>query len=53
MLDRGRIAHIAFTDGGQPYCIPTLYARVGDRVLIHGSAASRMLRVLGGEHRRA
>lgn len=48
MLDRGRIAHIAFTDGGQPYCIPTLYARVGDRVLIHSSAASRMLRVLGG-----
>ncbi len=46
VLDRGLIAHVSFDHDGQPYCIPTLYARVGNRVLIHGSAASRMLRVL-------
>jgi uncharacterized protein len=46
VLDRGQIAHVSFVDGGQPYCIPTLYARVGDEVLIHGSSASRMLRLL-------
>src|SRR5438067_12863059 len=46
VLDRGLLAHVSFVDSGQPYCIPTLHARVGDRVLIHGSAASRMLRVL-------
>jgi len=46
VLDRGRIAHVSFSDGGQPYCIPTLYARVGERVLIHGSSASRMVRLL-------
>jgi uncharacterized protein len=47
VLDRGRIAHVSFVSDGQPYCIPTLYARVGDEVLIHGSSASRMLRLLG------
>jgi nitroimidazol reductase NimA-like FMN-containing flavoprotein (pyridoxamine 5'-phosphate oxidase superfamily) len=47
VLDRGHLAHISFVSDGQPYCIPTLYARVGDRVLIHGSSASRMIRRLG------
>jgi uncharacterized protein len=46
VLDRGQIAHVSFVSGGQPYCIPTLYARVKDEVLIHGSSASRMLRLL-------
>src|SRR5581483_12115670 len=46
VLDRGQIAHVSFVSDGQPYCIPTLYARVGDEVLIHGSAASRMLKLL-------
>jgi nitroimidazol reductase NimA-like FMN-containing flavoprotein (pyridoxamine 5'-phosphate oxidase superfamily) len=46
VLDRGRVAHVSFTSDGQPYCIPTLYARVGNRVLIHGSSASRMIRRL-------
>jgi hypothetical protein len=46
VLDRGHIAHISFVSDDQPYCVPTLYARVGNRVLIHGSSASRMVRVL-------
>lgn len=46
VLDRALVAHVAFVDDGQPYCIPTLCARLGDRVLIHGSSASRMLRGL-------
>jgi nitroimidazol reductase NimA-like FMN-containing flavoprotein (pyridoxamine 5'-phosphate oxidase superfamily) len=45
-LDRGQLAHISFVSDGQPYCIPTFYARIGDRLLIHGSSASRMLRLL-------
>jgi uncharacterized protein len=45
-LDRGLVAHVAFADGDQPYCIPTLYARLGDLLYIHGSSASRMLRTL-------
>ena len=46
VLDRGRLAHIAFVDERQPFCIPTLYARVGTRLLIHGSSTSRMIRRL-------
>ena len=46
VLSRGQVAHVSFVQDGQPYCIPTLYARVGERVLIHGSSASRMVRIL-------
>jgi uncharacterized protein len=35
---------VGFETGGQPFVIPTLYARVGDAIYFHGSAASRMLR---------
>jgi hypothetical protein len=35
---------VGFAVEGQPYVIPTLYARVGDAIYFHGSAASRMLR---------
>ena len=46
ILDEGFICHVGFVAGGQPYVIPTGYARVGDELYIHGSAASRMLRQL-------
>ncbi|HZR96156.1 MAG TPA: pyridoxamine 5'-phosphate oxidase family protein [Gaiellaceae bacterium] len=48
ILDEALIAHLGFAVDGQPYVIPTLHARVGDRVYVHGSAASRMLRHLEG-----
>jgi uncharacterized protein len=47
VLDAGLLAHLAFVDGEQPVCIPMLYARVGDRVYVHGSTASRTMRALG------
>jgi nitroimidazol reductase NimA-like FMN-containing flavoprotein (pyridoxamine 5'-phosphate oxidase superfamily) len=47
-LDRGMMAHVAFTDGDQPYCIPMLYARAGQVVYIHGSTGSRAVRALAG-----
>ena len=47
VLDAGLVAHVAFVDGEQPCCIPMLYARVGDRVYVHGSTASRTMRALG------
>lgn len=46
ILDEGFICHVGFVVDGQPYVIPTGYARVDDTVYIHGSAASRMLRNL-------
>jgi uncharacterized protein len=49
ILDEALVAHLAFIgEEGQPYAIPTLHARVGDEVWVHGSAASRTLRTLGG-----
>jgi len=47
ILDEGFICHVGFVADGQPYVIPTGYARSGGRLYIHGSAASRMLRALG------
>lgn len=46
ILDEGFICHVGFMVNGQPFVIPTGYARVSDRLLIHGSQASRMLRAL-------
>jgi nitroimidazol reductase NimA-like FMN-containing flavoprotein (pyridoxamine 5'-phosphate oxidase superfamily) len=47
ILDEALIAHLGFAVDGQPYVIPTLQARVGDTVYVHGSAASRAIRALG------
>jgi uncharacterized protein len=46
VLDAGLVAHVAFVDAGQPYCIPMLYARIASSVYIHGSTASRAIRIL-------
>ena len=48
ILDEGFICHVGFTVDGQPFVIPTGYARAGDKLYIHGSQASRMLRTLAG-----
>jgi nitroimidazol reductase NimA-like FMN-containing flavoprotein (pyridoxamine 5'-phosphate oxidase superfamily) len=47
ILDEGLVCHLGFAVAGQPYVLPTIYARVGAEVFLHGSAASRMLRALG------
>ena len=44
ILDEGFICHVGFAVDGQPFVVPTMYARVGDAIYFHGSAASRMLR---------
>jgi len=46
ILDEGFLCHVGFVADGQPFVIPTGYARSGDKIYIHGSAASRMLRNL-------
>jgi uncharacterized protein len=43
ILDEALICHLGFVSDGQPYVIPTIHARCGDRLYLHGSAASRML----------
>ncbi len=44
MLDAGWIAHVAFAIDGEPFVVPMVYARDGDRLLLHGSVASRAMR---------
>jgi len=46
ILDEGLVCHLGFSVDEQPYVIPTLYARDGDVVYLHGSSASRALRRL-------
>ncbi|HWM11530.1 MAG TPA: pyridoxamine 5'-phosphate oxidase family protein [Solirubrobacteraceae bacterium] len=46
ILDEALICHLGFVHDGRPAVIPTLHARVGDEVFVHGSSASRMLRAL-------
>ncbi len=46
ILDAGFLAHVGFQVEGQPIVIPTLYGREDDKLYLHGSAASRMLRTL-------
>jgi nitroimidazol reductase NimA-like FMN-containing flavoprotein (pyridoxamine 5'-phosphate oxidase superfamily) len=43
ILDAGFICHAGFVEDGQPFVIPTLYARVEDRLYLHGSPRSRIL----------
>ncbi len=44
ILDEGFLCHAGFVADGQPFVIPTLYGRQDNSLLLHGSAASRMLR---------
>jgi uncharacterized protein len=46
VLDAAFLAHVGFQVNGQPLVIPTLYGREVDKLYLHGSAASRMLREL-------
>ncbi len=46
ILDEGLYCHIGFVQDGQPFVVPTGYGRDGDRLYVHGSSASRMVRSL-------
>jgi nitroimidazol reductase NimA-like FMN-containing flavoprotein (pyridoxamine 5'-phosphate oxidase superfamily) len=48
VLDEGLVCHVGFAVDGQPFVLPTAYARIGDRLYLHGSSASRMLNALAG-----
>jgi nitroimidazol reductase NimA-like FMN-containing flavoprotein (pyridoxamine 5'-phosphate oxidase superfamily) len=48
ILDEALVCHVGFVSAGTPVVIPTAYGRAGDTLLLHGSAAGRMLRTVGG-----
>src|ERR1044072_8489231 len=47
ILDEGYICHLGFIRDGAPVVLPTLYARTGNRLYVHGSTGSRPLRMAG------
>jgi nitroimidazol reductase NimA-like FMN-containing flavoprotein (pyridoxamine 5'-phosphate oxidase superfamily) len=44
IIDQALFCHVGFVHNGAPFVVPTLHVRVGERLYMHGSAASRMLR---------
>jgi uncharacterized protein len=46
ILDEGLVAHVGIVVDGQPFVIPMVYGRDGNRLVLHGSVASRLLRAL-------
>jgi nitroimidazol reductase NimA-like FMN-containing flavoprotein (pyridoxamine 5'-phosphate oxidase superfamily) len=48
ILDEALFCHLGFVEGGQPYVIPAIHARVGSTLYLHGSKASRALGALAG-----
>ena len=48
ILDEALICHLGLAVEGQPFVVPTIHARLGDAVYVHGSSASRAIRSLAG-----
>lgn len=46
ILDSALVGHVGITQDGQPFVMPVAIARDGDRLLLHGSKASRLFRLL-------
>ncbi|AXI76595.1 pyridoxamine 5'-phosphate oxidase family protein [Peterkaempfera bronchialis] len=49
ILDEGYLCHLGFVVDGAPVVLPTIYARVGDRLYLHGSTGSRPLRAAAAD----
>lgn len=45
IIDEALLCHVGFVQEGQPFVIPTIHAREGDRIYLHGARASRLLKV--------
>jgi uncharacterized protein len=48
ILDEALVCHVGFVHDGRPFVIPTVHARAGDALYLHGSPASRMLDFVDG-----
>lgn len=46
ILDEAFVCHVAFISEGLPMVVPTNYVRVGDKLYLHGSTASRLMKTL-------
>lgn len=49
IIDEALICHVGFVgEDGQPIVIPTIHARIDDRLMFHGARASRLLQAMSG-----
>lgn len=46
IVDEALSCHVGFAVDGRPFVIPTIHARIGDRLYVHGAVANHMLRSL-------
>jgi len=46
ILDEAFVCQVGFVVGGVPFVVPTNYVRVGDKLFLHGSPASRLMKTL-------
>ena len=50
IVDEALVCHVGFVEGGQPVVIPTLHAREGDCLLLHGAVDSRLIQHVQAGH---
>ena len=50
IVDEALICHVAFAVDGQPFVVPTIHARMGDELILHGAKASRLLKYIEAGH---
>lgn len=46
ILDEAYLCHVAFVHEGEPLVLPMAYARIADRIYLHGSSKNHMLNAL-------
>ena len=46
ILDEGLVCHVGFVVEEQPFVVPMTYARAGEKLILHGSQGSRLMRAL-------
>ncbi|MGF1617506.1 MAG: pyridoxamine 5'-phosphate oxidase family protein [Acidimicrobiia bacterium] len=46
ILDEGFVCHVAYLAGDRPVVLPTLYARAGNTIILHGSTAAGITRAV-------
>lgn len=50
IVDAALICHVGLVQDGAPVVIPTLHARRGDEILLHGATTSRLIQVAAAGH---
>jgi nitroimidazol reductase NimA-like FMN-containing flavoprotein (pyridoxamine 5'-phosphate oxidase superfamily) len=50
ILDEALICHVGFVEDRQPYVIPINFARLGNKIVLHGAKASRLLKHITAGH---